>query len=51
MRSESSETPSPREWCMRTTTAEAASEVGKSRTWSSQSGREWSMGAVDSEDR
>lgn len=50
MRSEMSETPSPREWCIRMATAARASEVGKSSTWNSHSGREWSMGRVDRDD-
>jgi hypothetical protein len=48
MRSVSSDMPSPSEWCTRIAVVAAASEVGKSRTWNSQSGRDQSMGSVDS---
>lgn len=37
---EISDVPSPKAWWTRNTRAEAASEVGKSRAWTSQSGRD-----------
>lgn len=50
MKRESMETPSPTEWCARSASAAAASAVGKSRTWTSHSGRECAMGRVDRDD-
>jgi hypothetical protein len=44
---EINDVPSPRAWLMRKTAADAASEVGKSRRWSSHSGLDLSMGRVD----
>uniref|UniRef100_A0A0E0C887 Uncharacterized protein n=2 Tax=Oryza TaxID=4527 RepID=A0A0E0C887_9ORYZ len=49
MRSVSSDMPSPREWCTRIAVVAAASDVGKSSTWNSHSGRDSSMGLVDSD--
>jgi hypothetical protein len=49
MRSVMTDIPSPIEWCRRSTTVEVASEVGKSRKWNSQSGRDLSIGSRDSE--